>query len=139
MREPVSSSIIVQQDALVAREDEEEELASDVSTVSVDSESDRLVDTIASDVSTVSVDSESERLADTTVSDVDVELGETDGHIRSLELNPSVESHENGVDVLDIVVPRNSPYSISKSAIYRTFKKNQDRVRIKVLQGKTNG
>ena len=50
-----------------------------------------------------------------------------------------VESHENGVDVLDMVVPRNSPYSISKSAIYRTFKKNQDRVRIKVLQGKTNG
>ena len=83
VRRPVSSSYnseesstIVQQDVLIVREDEEEESASDMS---------------------VSVDSDSDRLADTSVSDGEVELGESDGHIHSLEENP-LQSTENGFE-----------------------------------------
>ena len=94
VRRPVSpsynsedSSIIVEQDVLILREDGYEESASDMS---------------------VSVDSDSERLADTTVSDDgEVELGEIDPHIRSLEANP-LESNENGSEQQSEEISSNS-------------------------------
>ena len=45
---------------------------------------------------------------------------------------------EDGSEVMDVVLPKNTPYGSSKTVEYKTVVDNQSRFKIKVLQGKEN-